>query len=47
MKIMFCFANDMVYMGVNLQVLVSYHTKEPHILGLEYFSVINVKGVNG
>ena len=47
MKGMFCFVNDMVYMGVKLQVLIKYHTKEPHIWGVEYFRVIDVIGVNG
>ena len=36
-KSMFCFVNDMVYMEVKLQVLINYHTKEPHKCGVEYF----------
>ena len=44
---MFCFVNDMVYIGVKLQVLIKYHTKEPHICGVEYFGVIDVISVNG
>ena len=42
---MFCFVNDMVYMGVKLQVLIKYHTKEPHVCGVENFRVIDVVSV--
>ena len=45
MKSMFCFVNDMVYMGVKLQVLIKYHTKEPHVCGVEYFRVIDLMAI--
>ena len=37
----------MVYIWVKLQVLIKYHTKEPHVCGVEYFRVIEVISVNG
>ena len=46
-KSMLCFVDDMVYMGVKLQVLIKYHTKEPHSWGIEYFRVIDAISVNG